>query len=804
MSCQVFLKFLIIGSIGIGAAVVGLAAEAPPGFFIEVDTRPPKISCSPPGDVDVCGGDYTEPVEVFCTTEPDAVLQYSINGGVLKEWTESLALNATTTLALTATDSAGNPSELECVYNISIPEEEIDRRPIIIINTDSNQCFGTTSPLLDVDFEDETGLRDGFYQIDSYQGSWSPIPEIRNKKAMAVLISFEDDFYLDQSIWDGLAEGPHLIYFRAVDEAGNETVTSPEQALLVRKDTIPPETSIQCNGGECAGGECFGWYKSDVSVSLSCADTNPDGTVGCGCAKTYAAYCPNIDVLEGPKSEECSWFEDRMEIAVNTNGINAVGAYSIDDAGNTGPETVQLIRIDKEEPNIAGFDIISPNPADSHTVNMFYHIASVVLAVADTGTSHLKQVELLQAADNNGAPGNWAAVELSDPVNRPFPSIPDGLDSWSNSESPFMGVSPDYDISKLSEETIPFVLDEGIWWYKLRVSDNACHSVDSEPIKLTVDRQPPTVDIISPETGTNFGSALEPPSIDLEVEFRDQGSGLSKCEYGFYDPADFYEFYSGEPVTLQTVRQWLEDNVYWDSMGTCAGQGPVRRDEAIDVDQKDCRCSGLTQKVCACSMVVQAEDIVGNWNFALTSFAFQLASPVESTRPETSLKCNGGECKPETEWYNEEDGQIEITLECQDNGSPEPSGCKETYINGQLYDEPFYLDEGVHSFEFYSIDNAGNQEAAKSQTIKRDITSPVLGMPSGAPAGWTEENQTAVFTTCQDNLSGCNPNTYAVCAYILSTGETVCTIQPVCTADDECVADADFLAPVYFSPRNGL
>src|SRR5205823_2835872 len=54
------------------------------------------------------------------------------------------------------------------------------------------------------------------------------------------------------------------VKYRAFDNAGNaETINSP----LVQVDTIPPASTITCNGGSCAG-----WLKTGVSVALSATD----------------------------------------------------------------------------------------------------------------------------------------------------------------------------------------------------------------------------------------------------------------------------------------------------------------------------------------------------------------------------------------------------------------------------------------------------------------------------------------------------------------------------------------------------
>lgn len=84
------------------------------------------------------------------------------------------------------------------------------------------------------------------------------------------------------------------------------------------------------------------------------------------------------------------------------------------------------------------------------------------------------------------------------------------------------------------------------------------------------------------------------------------------------------------------------------------------------------------------------------------------------------------------------------------------SGVSKTYysINGSDYQEgtSFTVDsEGVNEVSFYSVDQAGNKEAAQAIIVKIDRTAPVTH--SDAPADWTKEDVT-VKLTATDTHSG--------------------------------------------------
>ena len=787
------MKFFIICFIGINIVAIFLMKEVAHGFFVEVDTDAPEVSCTP------CGKESTESILVTCDSEPRADIYYTKDGTApslsTSLYTGPLTIDKTTTLKTIAYDEASNASDvLVCPFVISAmclpPDTFIDLGPIeftnktsavfefhgtedtisfqcqldggiwdacespqsydnlldgehilkvratntcgetdpspaewqwvvdivpptITINTALDQCFSAISPVLDVDFSDDRALANTFYQVDDL--GWQMI--------------IGDEIQIAE--WDALAEGPHTIYFIAVDGADNATITTEEEALKLRKDTMPPETSIEYNREVCNEY----WFSSDVAVSLACTDNGSEGGSGCGCEKTNVAWCQDI-MGEG----ELNCVLTEMDFVIEENGQHLVSYFSEDSAGNI--EEIKhssVIGIDKEEPVVNSFEMSSGNPQNPYLVNMSYPIAAMTWQVADTGGSYLKQVELWSAQDNEGIPGDWQIAQIGEPPQDFIIPLGIGLDFWSILDNP-----------------MPYIPPEGIWWYKLRVSDNACHSAESEPIKLTVDRQPPTAVVISPEESVYGDRATwqKPGSFELEVEFTDPGLGFGECQYNIPDIYDL-------PETLEDL-----ENLDWESTGDCQGKTSETLKQDITVGPgKD--CSGFY-----CIIYVRAEDMAGNENYGYAIYYIDLTPPPEDVPPETSIKCNGGECK--TEWYNADDGDIEITLECEDKGVPSPSGCKEKYLNGQLYTGPFNLDEGIHNFEFYSIDNVDNQEEVKTQNIKQDITSPVVGNPGGAPQAWTEQDQTATFTSCEDNLSGCNPDRRAICFYILPTGLMDC------------------------------
>jgi hypothetical protein len=106
------------------------------------------------------------------------------------------------------------------------------------------------------------------------------------------------------------------------------------------------------------------------------------------------------------------------------------------------------------------------------------------------------------------------------------------------------------------------------------------------------------------------------------------------------------------------------------------------------------------------------------------------------------------------EWNN---NSVTVTLTATDN----LSGVDATkfIVDGgpvQTGTSVLLTDEGIHTIDFWSIDNAGNVEAANTATVKLDKSAPSISVSQSPPAngaGWNKTNVTVTFT-CADALSG--------------------------------------------------
>jgi hypothetical protein len=95
------------------------------------------------------------------------------------------------------------------------------------------QYYNSTPSFANFGFDDDVDLDDGWYQIDSYTGTWTPLfTDIEGSE-------WNDDGWILPG-FDALGEGSHTIYFKASDDFGNIEGESGEWSWQFYKDVTPP------------------------------------------------------------------------------------------------------------------------------------------------------------------------------------------------------------------------------------------------------------------------------------------------------------------------------------------------------------------------------------------------------------------------------------------------------------------------------------------------------------------------------------------------------------------------------------
>ncbi|MEW6593143.1 MAG: DUF2341 domain-containing protein, partial [Candidatus Hadarchaeota archaeon] len=197
-------------------------------------------------------------------------------------------------------------------------------------------------------------------------------------------------YRVDENAWQdytGLftvsGDGVHSVEYYSVDVAGNE---ENAKSIEIKIDTLPPVTSHELSG---AAGNA-GWWRSDVTVTLSAADDN-----------SLTPDVSGVDFTEY-RVDGGEWATYNAPISLHEDGIHLVEYRSADAAGNL--ETIKSVevRIDATPP-VSSADKIEPYWRTSMPVE--------IAAAASDGGSGVAGVELFyRHSPDNREWGRWASL----------------------------------------------------------------------------------------------------------------------------------------------------------------------------------------------------------------------------------------------------------------------------------------------------------------------------------------------------------------------------------------------------------
>jgi hypothetical protein len=293
--------------------------------------------------------------------------------------------------------------------------------------------------------------------------------------------------------------------------------------------------------------------------------------------------------------------------------------------------------------------------------------------------------------------------------------------------------------------------------------DNAGNTASATVSAINVDKAAPMTTIAAPTTGQN-------QDVPVTLSATDNLSGVAATYYTVDGGAQ----QSGTSFTL--AAEGIHTITYWSV--DAAGNAEAAQTATVQIDKTaptitgapdraangagwynadvtvSFTCSDDQSGVASCSgpqtlgegasqsATGSAADNAGN-----TASATVSGINVDKAPPMTTIAA------PTTE----QNQDVPVTLSATDN----LSGVADTYytVDGgaQQSGTSFTLStEGIHTITYWSVDAAGNAEAAQTATVQIDKTAPTItGAPDRAAnsAGWYNADVTVSFT-CSDDQSG--------------------------------------------------
>ncbi len=133
------------------------------------------------------------------------------------------------------------------------------QKPTMETIAEPQGCFYSKAPILSaLEFNDDTAIDDGWYQLDSYTGTWQDLFTNASGTTWSVSRWTLPGF---ASVYDG----SHTIYFKAKDDAGHMEGESGEWSWRFYKDTAAPAAPFVSSSSHPSESR---WYaKDDVVLS---------------------------------------------------------------------------------------------------------------------------------------------------------------------------------------------------------------------------------------------------------------------------------------------------------------------------------------------------------------------------------------------------------------------------------------------------------------------------------------------------------------------------------------------------------
>jgi len=335
-----------------------------------VDATPPNVSANQ------TSGISNSSIKVKLSSEPDAIINYKINGSSWSTFTGSgtvsINMEGSNSLEFYAVDAAGNPSQHTiCTYTI-------DKTAPAVSVTPSSVSLSRNSIKIGISSELDSTI---YYRTNG--GLWNTF-----KGFGTVVISSEGTTDLEVYAVDAAGNpSQHTVYSYVIDKTAPVVDASPTKGLSNSSINVNLLSEADAKIYYKLNGGLWSTFTSSGTVSINSERINSlefYAVDAAGNPSQHTTYAYTIDktapaVSATPSSVSLSknsinvdissesdatiyyrinsglWktFTGRGTVPINAEGINSLEFYAVDTAGNPSAHTVYTYTIDKTAPVVS-------------------------------------------------------------------------------------------------------------------------------------------------------------------------------------------------------------------------------------------------------------------------------------------------------------------------------------------------------------------------------------------------------------------------------------------------------------------
>ena len=435
------------------------------------DVYPPTTTCQINGSMGNNGW-YIENVTIsFISNDQSGVAytRYQINGGGWHEYNYSIPINISYDgiyyINFYSVDEHGNEEaikEIEIKIDSTPPSISYNIYPLL---PDGRNGWYVSNVEISLSASDEN-LESIYYKIDN--GTWHP---------------YEGDIIVP--------DGKHILYFKAVDEAGNYAIIN----VTIKKDTSPPEIDIEKPDGGIVKGNCKIEYNASDGI-----DKNLNGSISIFYSSNNGTAWEEIATGLN-NTGEYNW----STFYFNDSSQAMIKIVAVDDAGNAGTKISNSFILDNTPPSVV---VTHPQTGEAFGKDKNGNINIDVFWEAN------------DAIDNNLD----GSISILYYFNQTWYTLVDGASN-----------NGEYSINAWN-------WSDGTYKIKIVAVDDAGNIGAAESGNFTIDKTPPSVYISKPLKGYIYinllGRAMLPPLpliglqydavITIQIEASDEYSGVQE------------------------------------------------------------------------------------------------------------------------------------------------------------------------------------------------------------------------------------------------------------------------------------